>query len=49
MGSSRPILGCAAVNTELVPGCSSKGKTIAITLAMVFFILHAPQYREVEA
>lgn len=29
MGSSRPILGCAAVKTESVPGCSAKGKTIA--------------------
>jgi hypothetical protein len=29
MGSSRPILGCAAVNTDYYPGCSAKGKTIA--------------------
>jgi Ca2+-transporting ATPase len=29
MGSSRPKLGCSVVNTEFVPGCSAKGKTIA--------------------
>jgi hypothetical protein len=31
-------LGCAVVSTELVPGCSGKGKTIANLLAVVFFI-----------
>jgi hypothetical protein len=36
MGSSRPLLGCAVVNTEPVPGCSAKGKTIANFLAVVF-------------
>jgi hypothetical protein len=39
MGSSRPELGCAVVNTDIVPAVQQNGQTIANrVLAMVFLV-----------